>query len=62
MVTSSFKTQVLGSPSLPSASAALYLPQGLGWHAIALPNTPLFGTDGIRGQAGDLLTAPLALQ
>ncbi len=27
-----------------------------------LPVTPLFGTDGIRGKAGDLLTAPFALQ
>ena len=27
-----------------------------------LPNTPLFGTDGIRGRAGTLLTAPLATQ
>ncbi len=27
-----------------------------------LPDTPLFGTDGIRGQAGTLLTAPLATQ
>ncbi len=27
-----------------------------------LPNTPLFGTDGIRGKAGKLLTAPLATQ
>jgi phosphoglucosamine mutase len=27
-----------------------------------IPNTPLFGTDGIRGKAGDLLTAPFALQ
>lgn len=27
-----------------------------------LPNTPLFGTDGIRGKAGDLLTAPLAME
>lgn len=27
-----------------------------------LPKTPLFGTDGIRGQAGDILTAPFALQ
>jgi phosphoglucosamine mutase len=33
-----------------------------GWHAIALPQSPLFGTDGIRGKVGDLLTAPLALQ
>ncbi|MFH7028348.1 MAG: phosphoglucosamine mutase [Heteroscytonema crispum UTEX LB 1556] len=29
---------------------------------IALPATPLFGTDGIRGRVGELLTAPLALQ
>lgn len=29
---------------------------------IALPKTPLFGTDGIRGKVGELLTAPLALQ
>ncbi|HIK46816.1 MAG TPA: phosphoglucosamine mutase [Leptolyngbyaceae cyanobacterium M65_K2018_010] len=28
----------------------------------ALPNSPLFGTDGIRGQAGELLTAPLAME
>jgi phosphoglucosamine mutase len=27
-----------------------------------LPKTPLFGTDGIRGKAGDLLNAPFALQ
>lgn len=27
-----------------------------------LPSTPLFGTDGIRGRAGSLLTAPLATQ
>ncbi|MEO0520793.1 MAG: phosphoglucosamine mutase [Cyanobacteria bacterium P01_A01_bin.116] len=27
-----------------------------------LPSTPLFGTDGIRGKAGTLLTAPLATQ
>ena len=29
---------------------------------IQLPNSPLFGTDGIRGQVGDFLTAELALQ
>ena len=27
-----------------------------------LPQTPLFGTDGIRGKAGDLLNAPFTLQ
>ena len=35
---------------------------GIGWNPLGLPNTPLFGTDGIRSRAGDLLTAPLALQ
>lgn len=29
---------------------------------ISLPATPLFGTDGIRGRVGDILSAPLALQ
>ena len=29
---------------------------------LALPDTPLFGTDGIRGRAGTRLTAPLATQ
>ncbi|BCL37183.1 phosphoglucosamine mutase [Nostoc sp. MS1] len=29
---------------------------------ISLPATPLFGTDGIRGKVGELLSAPLALQ
>mgnify|MGYP006268735703 CR=1 FL=1 len=32
------------------------------WQPTALPKTPLFGTDGIRGKVGDLLTAPLAWQ
>lgn len=31
-------------------------------NSISLPNTKLFGTDGIRGKVGELLTAPLALQ
>ena len=33
---------------------------GLG--GLDLPPGPLFGTDGIRGRAGDLLTAPLAME
>ena len=33
---------------------------GLGNHK--LPKTPLFGTDGIRGKAGELLNAPFAVQ
>lgn len=32
------------------------------WLALDLPPTPLFGTDGIRGQAGRDLQAPLALK
>ena len=32
------------------------------WGTLALPQTRLFGTDGIRGCVGELLTAPLALQ
>lgn len=32
------------------------------WGTVSLPESKLFGTDGIRGKAGDLLTAPLALQ
>jgi len=31
------------------------------WGTAPLPDGPLFGTDGIRGRAGELLTAPLAL-
>jgi phosphoglucosamine mutase len=31
------------------------------WGNLSLPAGALFGTDGIRGKAGDLLTAPLAL-
>lgn len=37
-------------------------PSGPGWHPLQLPQSPLFGTDGIRGQAGELLSAPLAMQ
>jgi phosphoglucosamine mutase len=33
-----------------------------GLRGLPLPNTPLFGTDGIRGKAGELLTAPLAME
>ncbi len=35
---------------------------GIGWQPFDLPTTPLFGTDGIRSRAGELLTAPLAVQ
>ncbi|MBD2039665.1 phosphoglucosamine mutase [Microcoleus sp. FACHB-672] len=32
------------------------------WLGRQLPTTALFGTDGIRGRVGDILTAPLAMQ
>ena len=35
---------------------------GIGWQPLDLPSTALFGTDGIRSRAGELLSAPLALQ
>ncbi|MBW4633143.1 MAG: phosphoglucosamine mutase [Iphinoe sp. HA4291-MV1] len=35
---------------------------GFGFNLISLPATPLFGTDGIRGRVGELLSVPLALQ
>ncbi|MGB3297900.1 MAG: phosphoglucosamine mutase [Phormidesmis sp.] len=41
-----------GFSSVPAARCAIQ----------PLPSTPLFGTDGIRGKAGTLLTAPLATQ
>jgi phosphoglucosamine mutase len=34
----------------------------LNFNIHTLPKSPLFGTDGIRGQVGKLLTAPLALE
>jgi phosphoglucosamine mutase len=52
------------SPANPlTALAAPLAARSEVWRtATALPNTKLFGTDGIRGRVGDLLTAPLALQ
>ncbi|MBW4539391.1 MAG: phosphoglucosamine mutase [Myxacorys chilensis ATA2-1-KO14] len=36
--------------------------RGTHWETLNLPTSALFGTDGIRGKAGELLTAPLAMQ
>lgn len=47
--------------SLPDR-ASLQEIQRSGWHPLNLPASPLFGTDGIRGHVGKLLTVPLALQ
>lgn len=55
MVSSMNRNQSLVSKELKTESSfALNL--------IPLPATPLFGTDGIRGKVGELLSAPLGLQ
>lgn len=43
-------------------SAPASSPVFSGGTTLMLPASPLFGTDGIRGRSGELLTAPLALQ
>jgi phosphoglucosamine mutase len=59
---------MVSSPIKPAGGIAadsaesLNTPSDLCWGALNLPKSPLFGTDGIRGKAGDLLTAPLAMQ
>jgi phosphoglucosamine mutase len=55
--------QTLGSsPTKLSALATSLAARNQVWSGLALPSSKLFGTDGIRGRVGDLLTAPLALQ
>lgn len=48
------------SPSRTPVKQLLTLESPIG--LTSLPETPLFGTDGIRGKAGELLNASLALQ
>lgn len=38
------------------------LSSAMPWNVVSLPDAPLFGTDGVRGHVGELLTAPLAMQ
>ncbi|MFM7472113.1 MAG: phosphoglucosamine mutase, partial [Nodosilinea sp.] len=52
-VSIAFPGQSLNPPSEVFTSSLGSLP---------LPNAPLFGTDGIRGKVGELLTAPLAME
>ncbi|MFB2933751.1 phosphoglucosamine mutase [Aerosakkonemataceae cyanobacterium BLCC-F154] len=66
MVSTPVKTQSSGRSELgisvvPTVSSPQANPNP-GYHSTALPSTALFGTDGIRGKVGDLLTAELALQ
>ncbi|RZM82779.1 phosphoglucosamine mutase [Leptolyngbya iicbica] len=53
---------MVSTPARPASRQQFSLPPGLGWQTLDLPQTQLFGTDGIRGQAGELLNAPLATQ
>lgn len=63
MITSVKGAKASPSPiSVPLQTSPLHSPQGLGWESLILPKSSLLGTDGIRGKAGELLTAPLALQ
>lgn len=51
-------SSLLSSQHLPTCSH--FSPQPSRMQPSHLPNGPLFGTDGIRGRVGDLLSAPLA--
>lgn len=62
MVTSFVGVESAQRLNRTAAKTQLSEPMGMGWNRLSLPATPLFGTDGIRGKAGELLTAPLATQ
>jgi phosphoglucosamine mutase len=64
MVTSINRTpgSIAGSSEAESHKSATSVNGNLGMNSLSLPPTALFGTDGIRGQVGELLNAPLALQ
>lgn len=57
------QNSLISSTELPIRELGQVL-KGNAWGLgeLNLPKTPLFGTDGIRGKVGDLLTAPLAMQ
>ncbi|MEH2117662.1 phosphoglucosamine mutase [Nostoc sp.] len=61
-------SSITRTPGIPgdSTSEAEELDKGIessfALNLIPLPANPLFGTDGIRGRVGELLSAPLALQ
>uniref|UniRef100_A0A832H342 Phosphoglucosamine mutase n=1 Tax=Oscillatoriales cyanobacterium SpSt-402 TaxID=2282168 RepID=A0A832H342_9CYAN len=59
------RNEVRFGQNKPSESETIVgeaLKSAANWGTLSLPETRLFGTDGIRGRAGDLLTAPLAMQ
>ncbi len=61
-------SSITRTPGIPGGSASEIDALGKGIESsfelnlIPLPANPLFGTDGIRGRVGELLSAPLALQ
>lgn len=59
---SAVSVAIAASPAVALRTMPTAAPCGSGWTGLDLPPSRLFGTDGIRGRAGELLTAPLALQ
>jgi phosphoglucosamine mutase len=55
---------MVSMPKRTEASSPSFSRSDVGshWATLNLPGSALFGTDGIRGKAGELLTAPLAMQ
>lgn len=63
MVLSSSYDRIVTRPAPAGASSPGASPTDLDcWTALNLPSCKLFGTDGIRGPVGDILTAELATQ
>jgi len=48
--------------TLEAAEPSVVESFGTGWVGLKLPESRLFGTDGIRGRAGELLSVPLVMQ
>lgn len=62
MVSSIARTQGFPVASASDDGLGRGIESSFALNLISLPATPLFGTDGIRGKVGELLSAPLALQ
>lgn len=64
MVLSITRTQggIPGASASESEGLEIGIESSFAFNLIPLPATPLFGTDGIRGRVGELLSAPLVLQ
>ncbi|HLO84749.1 MAG TPA: phosphoglucosamine mutase [Nostocaceae cyanobacterium] len=62
MVSSITRTQGQIPEGSPEMEVITGIDSNFALNLIPLPETPLFGTDGIRGKVGELLTVPLAWQ